>query len=113
MTYVAVDPATLPKRQRRGRGFDDAAKETANALLAIVSSAPGQTATDSVEYAEIGKARTAASKARRLLLHVAPNADLVRTRVYGAGEKGDQAPFAWVIYLATEKPAKGKGDKSK
>lgn len=102
MTYVPVAADTLPKRARRGRGFDT---DSANALLAIVSQA-GQTASDGTEYAELSKARSAASKARRLLLHVAPNPDLVKSRVYGSGDNGDQAPFRWVVMLGTEQPAK-------
>lgn len=111
MTYVSVDPASLPKRQRRGNAkeFD---QESANALLAIVGKQDGQTATDNTEYAEQAKARSAASKARRLLLVVAPEGKLVRTRVYGTGEKGDQPPFRWVVWFATEKPKKAaKGSK--
>lgn len=108
MTFVSVAADTLPKRARRGRGFDT---DSANALLAIVTQ-DGQTASDGTDYAEIGKARGAASKARRLLLHVAPNPDLVKSRVYGSGDKADQPPFRWVVYLTTEKPAK-KGKASK
>lgn len=105
MTYVAVPASELPKRQRRGKEFDS---ESANALLALVS-VEGQTASDGQSYDEIGKARSAAGKARRLLMRVAPDAELVKSRVYGSGDDGNAAPFRWVVYLATEKPAKGKG----
>lgn len=101
MTFVAVPAESLPKRARRGREFDS---DSANALLSIVSTA-GQTASDGTDYTELTDARKAASKARRLLLHVVENADTVKSRVWGAGEN-NSAPFRWAVYLAEPKPEK-------
>ncbi len=98
MTYSAVPVESLPKRVSRVKAVDI---EAANALLAIVSVA-GQAASDGVQYATQTDARKEAGKARRMLIRVAPDAELVKSRVYGADDSG----WFWAVSLATEKPAK-------
>ena len=100
MTFSPVALADLPKRVVRGREFDT---ETANALLAIVQTA-GQGASDDVEYDNAADARKAAGKARRLLVRVAPNAELVKSRVYETAN--DSGKFRWTVSLATEEQVK-------
>lgn len=102
MTFVAVPVDALPKRLVRGRAFDT---ESANALLALVSTA-GQAASDGVEYDSAADARKEAGKARRLLVRVAPDAELVKSRVYETA--ADSGKFRWAVSLATEKPASKK-----
>jgi hypothetical protein len=103
MTFQPVALDTLPKRLVRGKTFDT---ESANALLALVTAAPGQGASDDVEYNDQGEARKAAGKARRLLVRVAPNAELVKSRVYETAPASGK--FRWVVSLSTEAPAKRK-----
>ncbi len=91
-TFSAVALDTLPKRIVSGRSFDT---ESANALLTLVSK-DGQGASDGVAYPEANDARKAASRARRLLLHVAPDPSLVRSRVYTLD---DGTSFRWTVSL--------------
>jgi hypothetical protein len=102
MTFQPVALDTLPKRLVRGRAFDT---ETAEALLALVQST-GQGASDDVEYDDQGEARKAAGKARRLLIRVAPQPELVKSRVYETAL--DSGKFRWVVSLSTEAPPKRK-----
>lgn len=103
MTFHPVAISSLPKRLVRGRAFD---ADTANALLALVQANPGQDgATDDVEYDDQQEARKAAGKARRLLVRVAPNPDLVKSRVYETA--AGSGHFRWAVSLATEE-AKSK-----
>lgn len=102
MTFQPVALDTLPKRLVRGKTFDT---ESANALLSIVTNS-GQGASDDVEYDDQGEARKAAGKARRLLVRVAPNAELVKSRVYETAPASGK--FRWVVSIATEAPAKRK-----
>lgn len=101
--YSAVAIEALPKRLVRGKAFDT---EAANALLAIVQET-GQAASDGVEYTDQNEARKAAGKARRLLVRVAPDAELVKSRVYETAP--DSGKYRWAVSLATEKPAKRRG----
>lgn len=94
-TFTALPITEIPKRLSRGRSYD---ADAANALLALVQT-PGQAASDGVAYDTQAEARKAAGTARRLLVRVAPDADLVRSRVYADGEK-----HRWALSLATEKP---------
>ena len=102
--FVSVAIADLPKRLVRGRAFDDA---SAQALLAMVS-VPGSGASDGILYTDttgpdadtsMNRARKAASAARRLLTRVAPDAELVKSRVYP-----DAGGHRWAVSLLTEKP---------
>lgn len=102
MTFQPVSIESLPKRQSRIKPVDI---EAANALLALVS-VPGQAASDGATYASQADARKEAGKARRMLVRVAPDPELVKSRVYGEGED-----WHWAVSLATEKPAK-KGKKA-
>jgi len=94
--FAPVALETLPKRLVRGRAFD---ADTANAVLALVSQ-PGQGASDGTDYPDAAEARKAAGKARRLLVRVAPNAELVRSRVYET-EK-ESGIWRWAVSLGTE-----------
>lgn len=103
MTYTAVPIESLPKRISRVKAVDI---EAANALLALVSVA-GQAASDGATYATQEDARKEAGKARRMLVRVAPDPELVKSRVYSSGEN----QWHWAVSLATEKPVK-KGKKA-
>lgn len=107
MTFSPVALDTLPKRLVRGRAFD---ADTANALLAIVQQS-GQGASDGVEYTDQAEARKAAGKARRLLVRVAPNPDLVKSRVYET--EANSGKYRWAVSLGTEPSGKSakKGSK--
>ena len=98
MAYTAVAVDSLPKRQSRVKPVDI---EAANALLAIVSET-GQAASDGESYTSQTDARKEAGKARRMLVRVAPDPELVKSRVYGSDADG----WHWAVSLSTEKPAK-------
>lgn len=95
--FQSISLDTLPKRLVRGRAFD---QETADALLAIVSQ-PGQAASDGTAFPDQDEARKAAGKARRLLIRVAPDPELVKSRVYAVDSK-----WHWALSIGTERPAK-------
>lgn len=102
MTFTAVQIDTLPKRVSRVKPVDI---EAANALLALVSVA-GQGASDNETYKTQADARKEAGKARRMLVRVAPDAELVKSRVYGSDADG----WHWAVSLGKpEDKAKGKG----
>lgn len=104
MPFQAMPLSAIPKRKAPERTFD---QETADALLAIVSapipeggSAP--TATDGTAYADTKSARAEANKAKRLLSHVAPDGQIVKTAIFGLDAEGNTV-------LASDKAAKGFG----
>lgn len=103
MTYTAIPVESLPKRVSRVKAVDI---EAANALLALVS-VPGQAASDGATFQTQADARKEAGKARRMLVRVAPDPELVKSRVYGTDADG----WHWAVSIATEKPAK-KGKKA-
>lgn len=96
--FQAVPIESLPKRLSRVKAVDI---EAANALLAIVSQS-GQAASDGETYKTQADARKEAGKARRMLVRVAPDPELVKSRVYGTDADG----WHWAVSLGTEKPAK-------
>lgn len=97
-TFAAKPLSELPKREAPTREFD---KETANVLLAIVST-EGQTATDGTIYPDEKAARSKASSYKRLLSHVVDSGKHdVKTKVYGEGDG-----FAFAVYLAPHKERK-------
>jgi hypothetical protein len=107
MPFQPIATDSLPKRMSRGREFDQA---SADALLAIVTVA-GQSASDGETFKSDKEARTAAGKARRLLIKVAPDPDLVKSRVYET-EKGS-GNWHWAVSIGNEKPAKKGSAKAK
>lgn len=105
MPYTSIALDTLPKRLSRGRPFDE---ESAKALLEIVTNT-NQGASDGVQYDTAALARAEAGKARRLLVKVAPDPELVKSRVYETAK--DSGKFSWTVSLATEKPSTKKSKK--
>ncbi len=102
MPYTAIPVESLPKRVSRVKEADI---ETANALLALVSIA-GQAASDGESYPTQADARKEAGKARRMLVRVASDPELVKSRVYGTDADG----WRWAVSIGTpeEKAAKAK-----
>lgn len=104
MPFTAIPVESLPRRVSRVKPVDI---EAANALLTLVS-VVGQAASDGETFPTQTDARKEAGKARRMLVRVAPDPELVKSRVYG----DDATGWHWAVSLVTERPAK-KGKAAK
>jgi hypothetical protein len=104
MTFQTVNLNDLPKREPKG--FNAAA---ANALLAAATAAPDSGASDGTAYPDEAEARKIAGRHKRLLEHVIPSDQVVKTRVFPSKSGG----FGWTVFVAAApaEPSAKKGAK--
>lgn len=84
MTFQALPRTAIPKREAPVKTVN---LEEANAILAILQGdaidGAAPTATDGESYADEKSARAAANKAKRLVGHVLPDGQIVKTQTFG------------------------------
>jgi len=114
VTYATMALASIPRRVPPVRVASWDADQAA-ALLAAVSGDPilvdgkpsAPTATDSLAYADLKAARSAANAAKRLLGHVLPDGKVSKSAIFGLDKKGNAVQqtdstgsFGFVVWIA-------------
>ena len=103
VTFVARPVTALPKREAPKNEPDLA---SANALLVLLSATVddgtgtqvASTASNGTVHGTAQAARGAANKAKRLLAHVLPDGQVIKTRVYASGDGHE-----WAVWIEAAK----------